>query len=356
MRHNKPVNNQLEPALAGALAARADVFDPRYEAAYRLFNGFYESRPELVADLYGRTLVLYNYADPPGEAEAVIEQATDFFQKRLPGIRTVLVKTRHGGTDEEKKGIITWGIEPDKHVKENGVWYALSLQLNQDSSFYLDTRHLREWLKANLTGKTVLNTFAYTGSLGVAAKAGGAARVVHLDLKRAFLNVGKDSYLRNGFKIEREDFRTGDFWPQISRLKQEDARFDCVLVDPPLFSHTRRGTVDLVESGERVINKVRPLIADGGFLVTINNALFVPGAKYLETLNALCADGYLSVEALIPVPQDFIGVPAPDASTLPADPVPFNHPTKIAILRVRRKDAGQAAPVVIAEGERKVEA
>ena len=53
--------------------------------------------------------------------------------------------------------------------------------------------------QGHLAGKTVLNTFAYTGSLGVAARAGGAARVVHLDLSRAFLNVAKDSYARNGF-------------------------------------------------------------------------------------------------------------------------------------------------------------
>jgi 23S rRNA (cytosine1962-C5)-methyltransferase len=45
----------------------------------------------------------------------------------------------------------------------------------------------------------------------------------------------------------------------------------------------------------------------------------------------------LSVEALIPVPQDFMGYATQAAVTLPADPAPFNHPTKIAVLRVRRK-------------------
>ena len=219
------------------------------------------------------------------------------------------------------------------------MWYAVDLRINQDAGLYLDTRHLREWLKENSSGKTVLNTFAYTGSLGVAARAGGASRVMHLDLNRSFLNVGKDSYLRNGFPLDRMGFMAGDFWPQISRLKREGARFDCVIVDPPIFSHTRRGTVDLGEDSRRVLNKVRPLIADGGTLVTINNALFVNGESYLSMLNELCADGYLTLESLVPVPQDFIGAQAGTA-TFPTDPAPFNHPTKIAILRVRRKDAG----------------
>ena len=113
-----------------------------------------------------------------------------------------------------------------------------------------------------------------------------------------------------------------------------------MVVDPPRLSRTRHGTVDLVEGGQRLLNKVRPLINDGGRLVAINNALFVSGASYMQMLETLCADGYLSVETLIPVPQDFIGYAEPNNAALPADPAPFNHPTKTAVLRVRRKDAG----------------
>ena len=339
MPKGKIYDAALEPRLALALAARDTCFDPRHETAFRLFNGFYEGRPTLVADLYGRTLVLHNYADLPAESEALVEEAARFYADKLPWLNAVLVKARHGGTEELKRGVLLSGETLDRHIRENDVWYRVDLQLNQDCSFYLDTRHLREWAKANLSGKTVLNTFAYTGSLGVAARAGGATQVVHLDLSRAFLNIGKDSYLRNGFPVQPRDFISGDFWPQISHLKREGARFDCVIIDPPLFSRTRHGVVDLVEANQRVLNKVRPLISDGGTLVTISNALFVSGAAYLQMLETLCADGYLSLETLIPVPQDFIGYAAPAASALPADPTPFNHPTKIAVLRVRRKDA-----------------
>ena len=331
---------KLEPALTAALAARSELFDPRHETAFRLFNGFYEGWPALVADLYGCTLVLHNYADIPEDAGETIAFAARFYAEALPWLNAVLIKARHAGDEDARRGVLLSGDTTDRFVSENGVWYRIDLRLNQDSSLYLDTRHLREWAKANLGGKTVLNTFAYTGSLGVAAKAGGASRVVQLDLSRAFLNIGKDSYLRNGFGVQTKDFIAADFWPQISHLKREGARFDCVFVDPPLFSRTRHGTVDLVEGSQRLLNKVRPLINDGGTLVTINNALFVSGASYMQMLETLCADGYLSIEALIPVPQDFIGYSATPVGTLPADPAPFNHPTKIAVLRVRRKDAG----------------
>jgi 23S rRNA (cytosine1962-C5)-methyltransferase len=196
---------------------------------------------------------------------------------------------------------------------------------------------LRRWALDHLAGKTVLNTFAYTGSLGVAATAGGARRVVHLDRSRAFLNVAKDSYTHNGFPIRKADFLAGDFWEQVSRLKRAGEQFDCVFLDPPFFATGDTGTVDLVNQSHRLINKVRPLVADGGWLAAINNALFVSGADYMRTLEGLCADGYLSIETLIPVPPDFTGYPETQVRQPLVDPAPFNHSTKIAVLRVRRK-------------------
>ncbi len=183
---------------------------------------------------------------------------------------------------EEKRGKLLFGENPDRKIREQGVWYALDLCMNQDASLYLDTRNLRTWAKQNLGGKTVLNAFAYTGSLGVAACAGGASRVVQLDLNRQFLNQAKTSYSLNGFPIRKADFLTGDFWPQISRLKRAGERFDCVMLDPPFFSTTSGGVVDLAENSSRLINKVRPLINDGGRLVSVNNALYVSGKAYME--------------------------------------------------------------------------
>ncbi len=341
-RHNSAMTSSpftFQPALVAALKARAALFDPRHETAFRLFNGFYEGWPALTADLYGKTLVLHNYADPPAESTTLVDIAAEFYLGELPWLQAVLVKSRHGETDDAKRGVLLSGETADRFVQENGVWYRIDLRLNQDSSLYLDTRHLREWLKANSDGKTVLNTFAYTGSLGVAARAGGASRVVQSDLSRPFLNIGKDSYVRNGFSVPAKDFVASDFWPQISHLKRENTRFDCVILDPPLFSRTRHGSVDLAEANAQLINKVRPLVADGGTLVTINNALYVSGGAYMQMLETLCADGYLSIETLIPVPQDFMSY-AETSPALPADPAPFNHPTKIAVLRVRRKAEG----------------
>jgi len=320
-----------------ALAFRAAFFDERHETAFRLFNGFTEGNPDLAIDLYARTLVIHNYADKPEQGVVAAREAQEFLQERLPWIQAVVVKTRNSQDPQEKRGRLVYGETADRKILENGVWYAIDPMLNRDASLYLDTRNVRLWASKRLKDKSVLNTFAYTGSLGVAALAGGAARVVHLELNRKFLNVAKTSYTLNGFPINKKDFQTGDFWPRVNRFKADGERFDCVFLDPPIYSATTRGVVDLARSYTRLINKVRPLINHDGYLVAINNALFVSGAAYLKEIESLCADGYLAVEELIPVPEDFIGEPNAARAGSVTDPAPFNHSTKIVALKVRRK-------------------
>ncbi|MDX9992678.1 MAG: class I SAM-dependent methyltransferase [Anaerolineales bacterium] len=319
-----------------ALAVREPLLDEKHQSALRLFNGFTEGNPNLVVDLYGRSLVFHNYAEVPVRGIGAVRDAQAFYLAELPWLRAIVLKTRHATTQQEKQGLLLHGETSDRKICENGVWYAIDLTMNRDASFYLDTRNLRAWLKDHLAGKSVLNSFAYTGSLGVAARAGGAARVVQLDRKRGFLNQAKASYTLNGFPILKSDFISADFFPAVSRLKREGQTFDCVLLDPPFFSLTSKGRVDLENDPARLINKARPLVKSGGFLVVINNALFVSGADFMELLDSLCLDGFVAIEKLIPVPEDFIGArPAAGAAGHPTDPAPFNHPTKIAILRIK---------------------
>lgn len=318
-----------------AISSRAHLFIEPHDSAFRLFNGFYEGYPDLALDVYGRTIIIHNHADDPTENKSFIQETIAYLQAVLNWLHAGVVKTRNGETQEEKRGQLVFGLKPDTKIKEHGVRYSIDLVLNQDASFYLDTRHLRKWLTENTKGKSVLNTFAYTGSLGVAAVAGGASRVVQTDRNRQFLNLAKDSYSLNGYPIHKQDFMAQDFFPAVARFKSTKQFFDCAIIDPPFFSSTSKGKVKLENESTRLINKVRPLINDDGYLVAVNNALYVSGKQYMQSLENSCKDGYLSIREVIPVPEDFVGYNQVGKPI--TDPAPFNHSTKIAILDVRRK-------------------
>ncbi len=324
----------IAPLLDAALERRAAWLDAPRERAFRLFNGYTEGLPGLRVEVFARTAVVYNLARPPQRLSAAVEQATALLPRRLPWLDALLLKTRHAPGKAARRGELRFGTRPARRIREHGVRYALDLRLNQDASFYVDTRPLRAWLKAHCAGLRVLNTFAYTGSLGVAALAGGAARVLQTDLSRRFLNLARESCALNGLPIRKADFISGDFFSVTARLRRQRAQFGCVILDPPFFALTARGRVDSQNNYRALLNKVRPLVAPGGWLVAVNNALYLSGAAYRRMLDAVCAQGVLRLEALLPIPADCAG-PASFPQPYPADPAPFNHPTKIALLRSR---------------------
>lgn len=324
-------------AIDAALAIRKSLLNESSYSALRLFNGFTEGCPDLVVDLYARTLVVFDYSARPHSVEDW-KFLFAWYQSQIPWLESGMLKSRASDDLALRRGVLCFGSHLADRICENGIWYALNLNMNQDASLYLDTRMLRAWLFENAASKDVLNTFAYTGSLGIAAAAGGAHKVISSDLNRRFLELARRSAQLNQIPENRHRLQIGDFFSQVASFKHSGTLFDIVISDPPFFSSTSKGQVQLVGQSRRIINKLRPLVRDGGFLISINNALFVSGTDYLNELNDLCKDGYLSLEEILPVPQDFIGR-STSAAVWPADPAPFNHPTKIAVLRVRRKTA-----------------
>lgn len=332
------LSTSLTELLEKAITLREPMMDLRHETAMRLFNGFIEGNPELCIDLYAKTVVFHNYANPPEKGQEGIQEALRFLKSKYPWIKAAVVKERYAESNDKKTGYKIEGEKLDRKIVENEIWYSIDLCMNRDASLYLDTRLLREWIVKNLKGKTVLNTFAYTGSLGVAAHGAGAAQVFQVEQNRKFLNCAKDSYSLNGFPIKKSDFLEGDFWAKVSHLKNKKALFDAVILDPPFFATSEQGTVDLAQNCKQVINKIRPLVADGGFLIVINNALFLSGKEFITEIESLCQDGYLKIAEIIPVPADFAGFSGESTKTFVTDPAPFNHSTKIVVLSVKRKN------------------
>ncbi|MEN4011602.1 MAG: class I SAM-dependent methyltransferase [Chloroflexota bacterium] len=344
MNPPSPNLEALHVRLELALKARAPLLEHRLPFALRLFNGFYEGCPDLVVDVFGDTLVIYNYHAQPEALAALLANIEQFYLTRLGWLRTVLVKTRNSPDTQARLGLVQRGEARDlcREIFENGVRYTVNLRLNQDASFYLDTRLLRTWLKENLQGRTVLNTFAYTGSLGAAALAGGAKQVLQTDQNPRFLQVAQSTCRLNGWQAQQADFLRGDFFKVVNGLKRAGRLFDCVIIDPPYFSISEGGQIALRENPLGLLNKTRPLVAHDGRIALVNNALYLSGKDFIAAIENAAASGYLHLERIIPVPEDVSGYPLTQTGVPPVDPAPFNHPTKIALLHIQRKDRASA--------------
>jgi 23S rRNA (cytosine1962-C5)-methyltransferase len=310
--------------------------------AVRLFNGYYEGYKGLVVDLYANAAVISDHNKPElGVKKQILDFIVPTLQAEYPWLESIIFKRRASLLEEERKGILLVGKQLPNWIEENGVRYAIDLRLNQDESFFLDTRTLRIWLKEQSLGKSVLNCFAYSGSLGVAALAGHARRVLQTDINASFLKLAERSARLGSYPGEMKVLPL-DFFKAVSRLKMSRELFDIVILDPPFFSSTKSGRVDLLTDWVGLINKARPLVADGGKLAVINNAIFATGAEVQAQLESLTRGGYMEINRIIPVPEDFTGFSETILEKAPVETAPYNHSTKIMILTVHRKDGRMA--------------
>ena len=318
----------IKQLLPRSFQKRDELFTDTETTAYRVFNGYCEGYPDFSVDRYGSTAVIHwmNKRDMPLKQD--LDLLCDLCLEHIPGIENVLLKNRYSPVSDEKKGTLLRGNRQEKSIREWGIPYQINLQLNKDCGFYLDSALLRKWLLENADGKRVLNTFAYTGSLGDAAEAGNALSVTQTDLNHNYLRANHAA----------QEYLFGDFFHVSASLRRSGRLFDLILLDPPFFAASGRSAkVDQAHNAVSLINKVRPLAAHQGKIIAVNNALFLSGKEFLSQLETICGD-CLSIGEIIPVPESFYGYAPIQSGNLPCDPAPFNHPTKIIILNVLRKD------------------
>ena len=165
---------------------------------------------------------------------------------------------------------------PNFTVQELGLRYAVDLSPDASSSgLFLDQRETRRrLLSQDLTGKTVLNAFAHTGSLSVAAAKAGAETLT-LDLSKRYLDWARENQRLNGIDPAEHDFLYGDAIDWLGRLAKKGRHFDLVLLDPPSFS----------TGGGRRKTKTWSVERDLAQLVGLGANLTAPGGQLLVSTN-----------------------------------------------------------------------
>lgn len=158
-------------------------------------------------------------------------------------------------------------------VEENGLKFLVNLSDYLDTGLFLDHRITRQMVKDEASGKDVLNLFAYTGSFSVYAAAGGAAKVVTVDLSNTYLDWARRNLELNGFTDPRRySFIAADVKQFIGTVPT--ASFDLVVLDPPTFSNSKKmkDILDIQRDHVELINQSLRTLRPGGVLWFSTNA------------------------------------------------------------------------------------
>jgi 23S rRNA (cytosine1962-C5)-methyltransferase len=192
-------------------------------------------------------------------------------------------------------------------VREHGARFWIRLREVKHPGLFLDHLPLREWLVANSKGQRILNTFAYTGSLSIAAGIGGALHVTTLDLSRPTIEWAKENWSLNELSNERGDFIFGDYFEWLPKMARRDQRFDCVILDPPSFSRGKKGNFSTSKDLQLLHELALDVLEPNGILVTSLNSANVSKKKYWAEISAAAQSKGASLQPIqeISLPESF---------------------------------------------------
>jgi 23S rRNA (cytosine1962-C5)-methyltransferase len=328
----------LGGVVAQALARRAPLLtalNAEGTDCVRLVHGIAEGAPGLAVDRYGPVLLVQTWRAPllAAELDAVV-RAVDAV---VPGLTPVW---NHRGEGEGGGG-----TPPAAPIgRELGLAYDVRPRhRGQDPLLFLDFRAARRWVKAHAAGREVLNLFAYTCGIGVAAAAGGASCVVNVDFARSALEVGRANAARSGVPTERFETLHGDALVvarQLAGLPAQGRRgqkppaplaarsFDLVVLDPPRWAKSAFGAVDVVRDYPSLFKPALLATRPGGVVLAANHVPSVDKAAWYAVLRRTAEKAGRPLETIedLPVEADF---PSFDGAP----------PLKLAICRLGRPSA-----------------
>jgi 23S rRNA (cytosine1962-C5)-methyltransferase len=156
-------------------------------------------------------------------------------------------------------------------VQERGIRVAVRPWEGSDAGVFSDMRDVRAWLEPHWRGRSVLNTFSYTGMFSVAAALGGASSVHTVDLSEHYLDRAKHNFQLNALEAGQYTFVANDTFKALDTYRRKGETFDVVIADPPSHSHSGAGTWSVAKDLGRLVAACLRVLAPGGWLVVATN-------------------------------------------------------------------------------------
>jgi 23S rRNA (cytosine1962-C5)-methyltransferase len=296
---------ELSQSLSSAFVARSALLATMASEqtdAYRLFHGSVEGEPGLTVDRYGDILLVQTFHRPLAAAELATIEA--FYREVLPSL-LVIYNDRSQPNSRVSNlldGALMKLAEMPRQFSELGVKYRFQARHSgQDPWLFLDLRAGRRRVMQEAKGKTVLNLFAYTCGVGIAAAIAGAKQVVNIDFADSSLSIGKENAGLNPIPISVRFIKSDAFaalrqysgigQPQVVRRtklpdfpKLDAQKFDLVFLDPPRYAKSAFGVVDLINDYSALFKPALLATAEGGTLICCNNVAQVDRAAWIDQL------------------------------------------------------------------------
>ncbi|UYO35535.1 class I SAM-dependent rRNA methyltransferase [Bacillus zhangzhouensis] len=259
--------------LEQAAKSRTHLFRDAQTTAFRVFNGEGDGIGGFTIDHYDGFYLIQWYSEGVYTFKSDVLAALEHVYPDYQGIY-------------EKKRFDTSGqyIEDDDFVKgekgefplivkENGMNVAVYLNDGAMTGIFLDQRHVRKAIRDRYAkGKTVLNTFSYTGAFSVAAALGGASRTTSVDVANRSLKKTSEQFEVNDIDVDGQDIKVMDVFQYFPFAAKKGWTYDLVILDPPSFARTKKHTFSAAKDYQKLLKEAIQITAENGVIVASTNS------------------------------------------------------------------------------------
>lgn len=252
---------------------------------YRLVYGDSDGLPGVVVDRYGEHLVVQiSTAGMERELDALL-------QALVKVIKPAGILLKNDGKMREVEGLVSevrvaYGEVPERlALIENGVAFEVDARRGQKTGWFYDHRDARARLAGLVRGKRVLDVFSYVGGWGVQAAVFGAAEVHCVDASAAALDQVEHNARLNGVSDQVMTLQ-GDAFEAMAALKQENTRFDVVVLDPPAFIARRKDHKSGLQAYRRGNELAMRLLNRDGLLVSASCSMHLARHELVDIIRA----------------------------------------------------------------------
>lgn len=256
--------------------------DNDHTNVYRLVFAEGDRLPGLIIDWYNGTAVIQTHSVGMHLAkEAITEALKEIYGKRLLAIYDKSEETLPKQSTIKAQNGYLFGNSGTNEVMENGNKFYIDWEGGQKTGFFIDQRENRKLLAEYSKGKSVLNTFCYTGGFSVYASRAGATLVHSVDSSKKAIGLTEKNILLNdisghqGYSMDTFDF-----------LDKNNSVYDIIILDPPAFAKHRDARHHAVMGYKRLNAEALKQVKPGGILFTFSCSQVVDKELFASTIMA----------------------------------------------------------------------
>lgn len=294
--------------IAAALKYRKEFFNNDQTTAFRVFNGEGDGVGGLTIDYFDGFYLLTWYSLGIYEFRKDILEAL----KSLVTFKGIYQKRRfddRGQYLDEGDDFVCGDKAPSPLiVKESGVNFAIHLDDGPMVGVFLDQRAVRKTIRDRYArGKTVLNTFSYTGAFSIFAALGGANRTTSVDLARRSRHKTEEQFSVNGIDPAEHEIIVEDVFNYFKYAVRKGLLFDLVILDPPSFARSKKVTFSAAKDYVKLLKEAIQITHAGGVIVASTNAANFGMAKFKDFVAKAFKELNSSyrIEESFTLPEDF---------------------------------------------------